>query len=858
MVVSGNCRAVLQTALLMAAGLVAGAGPGLGAPGPTQPEGARAEAAAQFPVGMSLTEALGKLQAQGLRLVFSSRVVRPDMRVRSQPRATDPRSILEELLAPHGLTAVEGPGGSLAVIAATGAAEALSILRGSVHSSHGLAPLPGVSVSVPERGVEAVTDADGRFEIAGLAPGACTVQARHSGYVIDRPKSVTLPPGAAANVSFVLQPAPHHGEEVVVHPSRISLMQEEPAAPFALNREQISQLPQLGGDVFRTLGLMPGTASNDISAQFRVRGGRPDDTRVVLDGQELYEPYHLKDFDNALSVVAASELASLDLSTGAFPSSYGDRMGGVLDLSTVTPSKSARYLISVSVLNAQLEGSGTFGERLGWLASVRRGTTDLAGRLFGREDPRFWDAFGRLDYRLTPSQSVRLNALYAGDKLDFTRELDGELTRFDTEYSQSYLWATHQAVLNPQLLVDTALSGSRVDRDRRGLEDENEKQIEVRDEQHMDVAGLQQAWSFQAGANNLLQAGFELRRFDVEYDYANLREFSSPLYALRSPPGGGAFLFRGQFRDTYLGAYLSDRFQLARALTLELGVRYDRHWLTDDGAWSPRASVAWALGGSSVVRLGWGEYDQSQRAYELMVVDADARFYPTERSEQWVAGFEHLFGGRPSNPLTAFRVEVYRRRVQDPRPRYENLLQPFEPLPEGAFDRYRIEPQKSTATGIEVFLQGQASRRVQWWLNYGWGTAQDEIGGALMPRQTDQRHALNVDINTFLGRGWNLNLAWRFHTGWPTTPVSVARGVPVWGPINSERLPVYHRLDLRLSKSWQLGSGSLTIFGDVQNLYGRRNVAGFDLEFDAGTGQINSTEDPWPGFFASGGITWAF
>ena len=42
--------------------------------------------------------------------------------------------------------------------------------------------------------------------------------------------------------------------------------------------------------------------------------------------------------------------------------------------------------------------------------------------------------------------------------------------------------------------------------------------------------------------------------------------------------------------------------------------------------------------------MGWGHYHQSQRAYELMVEDGDTRFYPAERSEHWVAGFEHLFG----------------------------------------------------------------------------------------------------------------------------------------------------------------------------------------------------------------------
>jgi hypothetical protein len=80
--------------------------------------------------------------------------------------------------------------------------------------------------------------------------------------------------------------------------------------------------------------------------------------------------------------------------------------------------------------------------------------------------------------------------------------------------------------------------------------------------------------------------------------------------------------------------------------------------------------------------------------------------------------------------------------------------------------------------------------------------------------------------------------------------------VPVLGPLNSQRLPSFHRLDLRISRKWHLNRGRLTFFSDVQNLYNRRNVAGFDLEVDEEAGRIVRTEEDWPGFFASAGISW--
>jgi TonB-dependent receptor-like protein/carboxypeptidase family protein len=816
--------------------------------------------------GMPLTDALLALEKHGLKLVFSSRVVRPDMTVQAAPRSRDPRAMLDEVLAPHGLAVEEGPGGILVVTTSgrkTSSAQPLpSSVRGSVRSRRALDPLPAVTIEVMGRGIETVTGPDGRFAIEGLPPGIYRLQARRPGFVVGERDDVAVVPGAAVEIAFVLQPAPLTREEVVVHPSRISLLQEEPAAPLSLNREEILRLPHLGGDVFRAVSLLPGTASNDVSAQFQVRGGGGNEVLLLLDGQELYEAYHLKEFDNAFSLVAASNLANADLTTGAFPSPYGDRMGGILDLATTTPSRPLQIRVSVSTLNAQVEGGGTLGDRAAWMVSARGGATTLAERLFGEENPVFWDLFAKGDYHLTRSQSVRLNFLHSSDELDFVQGQPGDSTRLDTRYANTYVWLTHQAVLNERLFVDTAGSVSHIDRNRGGVEDQEDKQFDVRDRRDLDVGGLLQSWNFQAGPKNFLTAGFELRRFDVTYDYEGSHLFGEALADVIGQPREAAFSLNERFRDDYLGAFLSDRFRPADNLTLEVGARFDRHTLTDDSLWSPRLSLAWGLGRASVLRLGWGHYNQSQRAYELAVEDGDARFYPAEKSEQWVAGIEHVFGNGVTGPVTGLRAEVYRRDVQNPRPRYESLFEAFERLPEAEPARVRVEPESGRAEGFELFLRGHPGSRVDWWINYALAHTEEKISGREVPRSIDQRHTVNVDVNYRLGRGWDANLAWRFHTGWPTTPLSNEEtdgdALPTVGPRNSDRLSSYHRLDARVSRRWPIRFGTLTGFVDVQNLYGHRNVAGFDLEFDDATGEVFLKKERWPGFFASVGFSLEF
>jgi outer membrane receptor protein involved in Fe transport len=66
--------------------------------------------------GASLDAALIELQARGLPILYSSDLVKPDMRVTDVPTAESLRAILVEIVAPHGIAVVEGPGGMLLLV----------------------------------------------------------------------------------------------------------------------------------------------------------------------------------------------------------------------------------------------------------------------------------------------------------------------------------------------------------------------------------------------------------------------------------------------------------------------------------------------------------------------------------------------------------------------------------------------------------------------------------------------------------------------------------------------------------------------------------------------------------------------
>lgn len=78
---------------------------------------APSEAAAGPPYeGRPLREVLAELEEGGLALVYSSDLVRPEMRVREEPAAGSIQDMLDELLRPHRLAPAIGPRGRILIV----------------------------------------------------------------------------------------------------------------------------------------------------------------------------------------------------------------------------------------------------------------------------------------------------------------------------------------------------------------------------------------------------------------------------------------------------------------------------------------------------------------------------------------------------------------------------------------------------------------------------------------------------------------------------------------------------------------------------------------------------------------------
>jgi len=87
-----------------------------------------------------------------------------------------------------------------------------------------------------------------------------------------------------------------------------------------------------------------------------------------------------------------------------------------------------------------------------------------------------------------------------------------------------------------------------------------------------------------------------------------------------------------------------------------------------------------------------------------------------------------------------------------------------------------------------------------------------------------------------LGRGWEFGGRFRVVSGNLDTPVlrppqlpalyaaDAASYAPLQGELNSDRLPLFHQLDLRVDKMWDYESWRLRAYLDVQNVYNNQAV----------------------------------
>ncbi len=656
-------------------------------------------------------------------------------------------------------------------------------------------------------------------------------------------------------------------EQITVTPSRFTIYAAQPERRQFLSREEVRSVPHFSDDLYRALGHVPGTAGEDVSARFNIRGGKEDEVEVLIDGAEVYDPFHVRDLFRAFSIIDSEAVGAVDMLTGGFPAQYGGRMSGVIDITSLTPSERRHTEIGVSLLNTRVLSSGLFANGdAEWLVSIRRGYLRELLKLINPEDtdwpdPNYYDLMGKLQTSLGDRNVVSANVLLSRD----TMRVRGSEGNAKATYGDTYAWLNLRTALTPRLFTQNVASFGKTRSTRTGALRffNGSVNADIDDHRSFESIALKNDTSFDVSDRSVLKAGITAKRLRGTYDYAADGVILESLLHVNEPPI--TVRQRASLRPSGsdVAFYAADRFALGTRLVIEAGMRADRQSYAPDGTHlSPRINAVFALTPRAALRVAWGRFYQPQGVQELHVQDGETAFGPAERADHALAGIEVDLG----RGITA-RAEVYDKRFSDLRPRFANIFDALVIFPEVQGDRVRIAPRRGSARGGELLLRKEsASRRLGGWISYARASARDEIDGREVPRSWDQRDTVTFNASWRPHALWNFAVGGVYHSGWPTTVVEgkLVNGVfhTALGPLYGDRLPAYRRIDVRASRHLPTSHGGFSFFVELFNALGINNVTSVNgYTFNVTAGQVSPGKritESAIGVVPSFGITYEF
>jgi len=654
--------------------------------------------------------------------------------------------------------------------------------------------------------------------------------------------------------------------ELSVSASRYEILRNIVAPGSFINQQQIQQMPILGDDPVRAAQTLPGIAANGVSARSYVRGGESRDTGIILNGNALLEPYHVRNFQSLFSVIDSRAVNGIEVFSGNFPVRYGNQTGGVMVIDTMEPTATGRTELGLSVFNTSLLSTGAVADsRLGWLVSARRGNLDLLiDKKYG--EPRYNDFLGQISLKASEDTSLSFNVLIASDEIDLVTE--SKATEPEESFNSARIaqfWINWRQHWNASLSSLTTVSINDFDNDRIEFANDPQEIIAtVSDYRSLTIRRLNQHWIWQPDDSTYkVNFGFKIEDMDTAYDYVGNAQYFGVFRLVEGIPDSIVRNSELKFSGQSYSAYFSDEFAVGESTIAQIGARWDTQNygnLDKTSQLSPRFSVARSINSRTSIRASIGRYYQAQGMHELQVEDGIEQFYGAQRTDSVTIGLlRHYRNG------LSIRAEAYWKNGDRIRPRFENILDQLTVLAEYQPDRLVIAPVGFRSRGVELSAWREIEHGLTWWATYVYSSAEDEFANGYVPRSWDQQHAVRLGLS-MQGEKWDFGLVVTGHSGWPKTSVILDTSNPSVPIIKfAERNQLNYRtfatLDMRVRYTTPVRRGKLTYFFELSNATNRKNECCVDFDVDTAVPNqpvFELERDYWLPLTPALGILWQF
>ena len=708
-------------------------------------------------------------------------------------------------------------------------------VRGVVLDSRGGEPLARIQVRLENTTHETVTDAQGRFVLTNVEAGDYDLRASTVGYQLLE-KRFTLAPGEVKEFEIILSlDTSRRTDKVEVKSGPFEVSREDSPSELTLRGSEAKNLASvLADDPLRSVQALPGVTSNDdFDSRFSLRGAPFHNIGFYLDDVNLHAPFHMVEAESSpgsLTIINGDTLETIDLHSGAFPARYGDATAGALDLVTREGSRKKPTLhATASASNASMVAEGPLDEqRKGdWMVSVRKSYLQyLLNRLnidsalgFG-----FFDAEGKFSYDVNPRNHLSLSSIYGTSALD--RSSAKARLGINTITTSDY----HYTLLNlgwRYTPADRFLMTNRAAFMRENFNDRNPAESPLAGGNYGELVwNTSGTWLW--SEETPLDFGASVRHLH-EDGFSNQYQFN---------PTAVRTLDQSRGRGLRAGGFVEQSWKAAHGhIHLSAGLRWDRHSVDGVDHLSPQVSLGFLPRPSTRINFGWGRYIEYPDLQNFFSRFGSVRLLP-ERATNLVVAVE-----QDLDPQTRVRVECYERQDHD------LLFRPFlEPRTvNGVIFNPPLDPPIRNALhgqshGIEVFLQRRSANRLMGWVSYGWGVSrlQEDEEGISFPSDQDQRHTANVFLSYRVRPTVNLSVRALYGSGFPFPGFFKRQGVGfvLSDSRNQVRQDSYQRTDFRINKAYIHNRWKMTVYGEVVNLFNRRNTVFENFNgYNGATGQ---------------------
>ncbi len=672
---------------------------------------------------------------------------------------------------------------------------------------------------------QAVTDAEGRFQVRGTGNGKARVIILAPGY--ERVEFVEpLYEGQSLTVKYYVSRLPTNPFRTVVAVEN----RREEVARRTISVAEINVLPGTQGDALKAIQNFPGVARAPFGAGLlAIRGTGPNDSAVYLGHHEIPTLFH---FGGLTSVFNSDILEKIDFIPGNYDSRYGDAIGGIVD---VTPRKARRDgyhgYIDSDVFDTGILFEGPVGKG-SFALSGRRSYIDLLLPVFLPDDagleltvaPRYYDYQVLFDYPVRGGNlSVRgfgsddRTKIVAADPNDVETD---DRNRFETTQYFHRADIVYSKRKGPwSFLVTPSYRNDFFD------------------------VGISDILTFDLVTHNINARAEARHQITKRHALTVGTEFQSYFFDVQvnAPPlpdgNGGSTNSRFDVAINGYTAipalYMTGEIGVGDDLTLYPGVRAAYYTSPFDTAtFDPRFRFGWQVADRTTIKGGTGIYSQAPQPVESSEVFGNPRLGP-ERAVQNSLGVSQEFDYGIDLDATVFYNYLWDNIAPSP----DQVERPDGTV---GFENF-ANTQVGRVYGLEVLARKQLTGNVFGWVAYTLSRSErrDTPADEYAVFDFDQTHILTLIGSYKLPKNWTVGARFRLVSGNPNTPVvgttydaSGGFYTQIDGATNSDRFPVFHQLDVRIDKAWIWKLASLTLYLDVQNVYNAQNVEFWNYAFD--------------------------